>query len=87
MKKVIGTFFAGAMMMGAVAGGANAAKMGDMMGMMQCSAACNTEYLQCVASAQQLAGTPQEGLTQIASNFQMSTECGNAAMACQASCR
>ena len=87
MKKVIGTFFAGAMMMGAVAGGASAANMGDMMGMMQCSASCNTEYMQCVASAQQLASTPQEGMSQIASNFQASTECGKAAMACQSSCR
>jgi len=87
MRKIVGSLFAGAMMLGAVSGSASAANMGDkMMGMMQCSSACSAEYLQCVGSAQKLASTPQEGLSQIAMNFEASTACGTAAMACQASC-
>ncbi len=88
MKKVIGTIFAGALMLGAANTAANAANAGEMMmSMMQCSSACNAEYLQCVASAQQLASTPMEGMSQLKSNFMASSECGKAAMACQAGCK
>jgi len=87
MKKAIGALFAGAMTLAAFSGSASAANMGDaMMGMMQCSAACSTEYLQCVGNAQQLASSPSEAMSQIAANFEASTACGQAAMACQASC-
>ena len=88
MKKMIATVFAGAMMLGSASVGANAANAGDMMmSMMQCSSACSTQYMQCVASAQQMASTPMEGMSQLKANFMASTECGNAAMACNASCK
>ncbi len=88
MKKVLGLTAATVFAMSAFASVSSAATMGEnMMAMMQCSGACTTEYLQCVGSAQQLASTPAEGLSQIKTNFDASTACGQAAAACQASCK
>lgn len=87
MKKVLGLVTTATLMASASFSSATAANLGEKaMMMMQCSSACNVEYLQCVASAQQLASTPQDGLSQIATNFSNSTACGQAALACNASC-
>ena len=87
MKNVLGLLAAGGMMLSAFAISASAANMGEKaVMMMQCSSACNVEYLQCVASAQQLASTPMEGLSQVKTNFMSSTQCGQAALACNATC-
>ncbi len=87
MKKTVSALFAGAMLLGVSFSGASANMGEKMMGMMQCSASCNSQYAQCVVSANKLASTPQEGMSQIVTNFQGSTACGQEAMACQASCR
>lgn len=87
MKNMMGMIAGGAMALSLASGSAFSANMGEkMMNMMQCSGACNTEYLQCVAAAQQLASTPMEGLSQLRTNFDNSTACGQAAIACNASC-
>ncbi|WP_075996513.1 hypothetical protein [Salaquimonas pukyongi] len=65
-------------------GSAGAANM--MMEKMQCSAACNTQYMQCVMGANQMTSVPAEALNQIMANFQGSTACGQEAIACQQSC-
>ena len=68
----------------ASAGTAGAANM--MMEKMQCSASCNTQYMQCVMAANQMTSVPAEALMQIKTNFQGSTACGQEAIACQKSC-
>jgi len=84
MTKLMGIVAATGLALSAMVGTASAASMGEMM---QCSAQCSKDMMQCVMSANQLAGTPAEGLSQIKSNVMGSTECGKASMACQASCR
>lgn len=87
MKNVLSLLAAGGLMLSASAISTSAANMGEKTVMMlQCSGACNVEYLQCVASAQQLASTPLDGLNQIQTNFADSTQCGQSALACNASC-
>lgn len=87
MKKVLGMIAAFGFAATAFVSTASAQNVAEKMAMMaQCSAACSGQYLQCVASAQQLASTPADGLNQVKTNFMNSTECGNAAMACNASC-
>ena len=87
MKNVLGILAATSFAIAAFSSNASAQTMAEKMGMMlTCSGACNTQYLQCVAAAQQLASTPAEGLNQLKANFMSSTECGQAAMACNASC-
>ncbi|MGB7286153.1 MAG: hypothetical protein WBC71_04400 [Salaquimonas sp.] len=87
MKKLMGLLAVGGIALSTFATSVSAQSMGDKaISMMQCSSACNTQYLQCVASAQQLASTPMDGLSQIKTNFMNSTECGKAAMACNSSC-
>lgn len=87
MKKTVSALFAGAMLLGTAVTGANAANMGEkMMMMMQCSSACNAQYTQCLMNANQLAATPMEGMSQLMTNFQGSTACGQEAMMCQQSC-
>jgi hypothetical protein len=87
MKNILGIIAATGFALTAFASSASAANIAEKMAMMaQCSATCNTQYLQCVASAQQLASTPMEGLNQVKTNFMNSTECGTAALACNSSC-
>ena len=86
MKKVLSTI-AVAGMLASSATFASAASMDDMSGMMACSASCTTEYMQCVAAANQLTSDPAMAMSQIKSNMMASTECGNAAMACSSSCK
>jgi hypothetical protein len=88
MKTLLKTSAAAAFILAGVAGSASAQMMdGDkMMGMMQCSAACNTEYMQCLMASQQMTSDPTMAMGQVQSNFQNATACGQAAMACQASC-
>ena len=83
MKQVLSTL-AVAGMLASSATFATAASMSDMMA---CSASCSTEYMQCVAAANQLTSDPAMAMSQIKSNMMASTECGNAAMACSSSCK
>lgn len=87
MKNLLGIIATAGFVATAFVSTASAANVAEKMAMMaQCSTACTTQYLQCVASAQQLASTPADGLNQVKTNFMNSTECGTAAMACNASC-
>ena len=87
MKNILGIIAATGFAIAAFSSNASAQSAAEKIGMMlTCSGACNTQYLQCVAASQQLASTPAEGLNQIKTNFMNSTECGKAAMACNASC-
>lgn len=89
MKAFYKGLIAGAFALTAMTGAVSAAQMqsGKMMGMMQCSAACSQQYMQCLMSANQMASSPSQGMAQLKSNFQGSTFCGQAAMTCNASCR
>ena len=87
MKKLFAAAAVSAMLASAGAAGAANMMMEKMTGAMQCSAACNTEYMQCVIGANQTTSVPTEALNQVKANFQGSTACGQAALACQQSCR
>lgn len=87
MKKLFAAAAVSAILASASAAGAANMMMEKMTGMMQCSAGCNTQYMQCVMGANQMTSVPTEALNQVMANFQGSTACGQAAMACQQSCR
>lgn len=88
MSGMIKTLAAGALLLSASMGTAAAQNAGEMVMMkMQCSAACNTAYMQCVAASQQVTTDPMMVMEQVKMNFMMSAECGNQNMACQASCQ
>lgn len=84
MKKLTATAAATCMLLSAFTGVSSAA---SMMEMMQCSAACSKDQAQCVMAANQMTDQPSQAMSQIKQNFMASTECGKAAMACQASCK
>ena len=85
MKKI---FVSGAALaMFAFAGTASAQNAaGQMMNLMQCTAGYNTEYVQCLASANQMTSDPMKAGSQVMTNFQGSTACGQQAMACHKGC-
>ena len=67
MKNLIA---AAALVLATTAGSASAGMMDKMSGMMQCSAACNTAYMQCLGAANQFTSNPAAAGSQIAANFQ-----------------
>ena len=87
MKKLFAAAAVSAIIASAGAASAANMMMEKMTGAMQCSASCNTQYVQCVLSANQMTKMPAEAVNQVVANFQGSTACGQAAMACQQSCR
>lgn len=60
----------------------------DVASMMQCTAACNTSWGQCLTSSTDtmIASTPQEGMNKMQQNSANAASCAQQAQACYSSC-
>ncbi|MCU0789859.1 MAG: hypothetical protein MUE79_02205 [Nitratireductor sp.] len=85
MTRILSTFAAAAMAMGAATSFAQA----DPMTMMQGWAACNETYAQCLRDGTDatIAATPAEGMAKMQANMSNGAACNQALMACYASAR
>lgn len=87
MKTILKAAAVAAFAVSTMSGAALAQNMGDMMmSKAQCSAMCNSEYMQCVMASQQMTSDPMMALEQVRMNFSNATACGQAAMQCQQGC-
>jgi hypothetical protein len=86
MKFATGLAMAGFIALGT--SGMAAAQDMMMTSPMQCMAACNAGYQQCLSAGTDttLKATPQEGLATIVSNGQNWTACAQQAFQCNATC-